>query len=274
MKSKPKTRTGTGHAVVAKSTKQNQTRMMSSDRDPGPSKRTTGNTVGRASKRRKEQEEEVVVVVRSDVDDDGGGGVEEREAERIVVEDIVATSDEDEGRAEVERKVNGKEKGRTNRRMQQRTKPPSSSQQQRSSKVLEVQGSEEEENGGEDVVHIDVPPTQIARNGRGGRVNSATGTEKDKAANGRSRGQGKRGKEESVVGWDEGEDGVAALIERVGRTGTAAANTGTTSKSDAKKDAELARLREQVNQVSYANVSAVYADSDYSFMVRIAAERE
>ncbi|KAF9448868.1 hypothetical protein P691DRAFT_775094 [Macrolepiota fuliginosa MF-IS2] len=244
-KAKARVATGTGNAgAESKSTKQIQMRTASggNDREPGPSKqRTTGDAPGRAPKRRKQQKD--VAVDNGGYETRMGAEAEQAEEERIIVDDVVATSDEDEVQAEVMTKVNGngKQKGRANgRSTQQKGKLPPRPEFK---KAQEVQASEEEEGGGEGAIP-DGSTEPSGRNGRGAKA---------KAVGGRGKTQAKRAREENTLDLDdslEGHDAVAGLIEKVGRAG---ANTGSSLKADAKKDAELARLREQVNQLQKEN---------------------
>lgn len=219
--------------IATKTTKPPQVRSTT-DQDPGPSKRPAGNTAKRPAKRRKEEEE---VVVQTDDDDDNEG---KEVAQAIVEEVVVASSDEDEVRVEIENRLNGKPKARANGRTQQQQKGKSLPK-----KVMEVEASEEE-SGEEGVVYIDPQPSQVPKNGRGSRTNAATVKEKG----GKGVAQARREKASAMdLGGALGEqerDAVAALIGVAERP----------SKPDARKDAEITRLKEKISEVS--NVGSIH----------------
>lgn len=220
--------------IATKTTKPPQVRSTT-DQDPGPSKRPAGNTAKRPAKRRKEEEE---VVVQTDDDDDNEG---KEVAQAIVEEVVVASSDEDEVRVEIENRVNGKPKARANGRTQQQQQKGKSLPK----KVMEVEASEEE-SGEEGVVYIDPQPSQVPKNGRGSRTNAATVKEKG----GKGVAQARREKASAMdLGGALGEqerDAVAALIGVAERP----------SKPDARKDAEITRLKEKISEVS--NVGSIH----------------
>jgi hypothetical protein len=188
---------------------------------------------------------------------DPGRGSIGAEEPRIVVENVVASSDDDETRAEVEKQLNTngtRVKSRVNGRtqVQQATKPPLSTQQRRQKRAtktaMEVQGSEDEENNmEEELIHAEVPASRPRRAGEGTAF-----VEREKATGGRGRGQVKSRKHESVMDVDdvlEGQDGIKTLIDKIGRTNTVAGKASTNGDSSV-KDAELAKLKEKIGQVS------------------------
>jgi hypothetical protein len=213
----------------------------------------------RPAKRKKAEAEQIVVESEDDepVEVDGREG-EASDDGSVQKVDVVASSDEDEVRAEVEKQLNGngaKTRGRVNGHTQQKRGKPSSSSlkqpQKSSKKVVEVQASDAEENADADVIHIDVPPPP--RESRTGK-----GVEKEKAVGGRASRQPppKRRKEDSAMDVDEaleGQDGMVALIDKIGATnGRAPPATGGASSSG--KDAQLVRLKEKVSWVSNADI--------------------
>ncbi|KXN92279.1 hypothetical protein AN958_08732 [Leucoagaricus sp. SymC.cos] len=237
------------------------------DQEAGPSKRANGNAGGRPAKRKKQMEE---IVVESEDEEgvqvDGGGGsggmVQEVDAKetRMMMEDIVASSDGDEMRAEVDKQLNGtgngvgKTKSRTNGRTQQRGKPSSSSKQpQRSTKKsADVEVSEEEKQHVEEddnVIHIDVQPSRETRAGKAAERSGVW----------RSKGQAKKPRKESAMDVDEvldGQDEMVALVDKIGRPGVASGKpTGAGGASSRTKDAELARLNEMISRLENENRS-------------------
>lgn len=202
---------------------------------------------------------------------DAGNGVGQ-EVDRHDVQNVIASSDEDEMRVEVEKQLNGngaRTRGQANGRTQQKGKPSSSSskQQQKSSqKIIEVPASGEEENVEEDVIHIDVPPPRESRTGKA--------VEKS----GRSSRQPKRRKEESSMNVDEvleGQDGIAALIDKIGQPGVANGRAPVASEgSSGVKNAQLVRLKEKISRVSNAPIPSVHDISELTQLIQLENENK
>jgi rRNA maturation endonuclease Nob1 len=230
---------------------------VTSDREPGPSKQPAiRNTAGRHSKRKKEGEEEVVEqkgrflkrkkeggVVGQSEDEletiEGGDEQEMREnkGRTFAGDAVVESSDEDEVRVQVERLVNGKSKARTGGTGRTPTKQRKQASSRPSKKVLQIQGSDEEENEEVDIIDIDAPPIPPTKNTKASRVNGVGGK------------KGKK-KTEGSAELDEllnGQDGVVALIDKIGTPDSVNVNTTT-------KDAEVARLKEKISRVSSSNI--------------------
>lgn len=231
---------------------------MTSDREPGPSKQpAVRNPGGRHSKRKKEGEEEVVehksrflkrkkeeaAVAEQSEDEletvEGGDdqGAREDKGRTFVEDGVVESSEEDEVRVQVERLVNGKSKARAAGTATGRTSTKQRKQaaSRLSKKALEIQGSDEEENEEADIIEIDAPPLPPTKHAKAGRVNGV------------SEKKGKKRMDGSEL--DEllsGQDGVVALIDKIGTPGSV--NPNATA-----RDAEATRLKEKISRVSGLN---------------------